>query len=268
MTAIATAQQMVPAPTRQPRRYGLFSVVTPIDTGDAHWMLGGLMADGESCSQPSTADIVCGPTSPAKTPRSWYSDLTGDPWLAYMYETCETVGRVSESAAKLRARFLTAEQSAVELGFEQNVLSTAPSITGTAVPVPEAIGLLETVAAQTYGSQIILHLNALAAQDLAKGALERVGDHLETFSGNVVSIGNYSATGTQAPVVYATGAISLYRSELAEAGPSIASGGQAGTMTNDYYTLIERAYAALVDCFMMSCPAMICGCTTGGGGPV
>jgi hypothetical protein len=261
--AIVNARQTVSAPARQPRRFGLFSVVDIVDSGESHWILSGLTADGEECSRPEGTDILCGPT-PAKSSRSWYSDMDADPWLAYMYETCKTVGRVNESAAKLKARFLASEQSAVETEFQDNVLDAATSL-GTFASPSQAVASLEAEAAAEYGGQITLHLGFLAAsQAFAHAPLTRVGDHLETVGGNLVSIGNYHADhaggSDTAPVVYATGATTLYRSRLAEAGPVLGHAGAQNEYSNDYYVLIERGYAAVVDCFTASAIGTLCDC--------
>jgi len=260
---IANARQTVSAPVRQPRRFGLFSVVETVDSGESHWLLGGLTADSEECSKPLGTSILCGPT-PNKTSRSWYSDLDADPWLAYMFETCKTVGRFDESAAKLKQRFLASEQSAVETEFQDNVLDNAPAL-GAFGSVALAVAALEQEAASEYGGQITLHLGFLAASQAfsGHGGLTRVGDHLETMAGNLVSVGNYHADhagGTDtAPVVYATGATTLYRSTLVETGPVLGTGA-GGLYNNDYFVLIERGYAAVVDCFAASATGTLCDC--------
>jgi hypothetical protein len=261
-TALAGARQSVAAPARTARRFGLLSVAEVVSGGDTHWMLGGLTADGEECSEPLEGDIPCGPST-AKTSRSWYSDLESDPWLAYMYETCKTVGRVNESQAKLRTRFAAAEQSAVEIGFQKHVLLGAYSW-GEQPSIPAAIGRLEQEAGEAYGGQIIIHLPFIAAEVASsQGAFERVDGHLETVAGSRVSIGNYSVSedgGTQdVPVLYATGAVTLYQGNLVETGPVIGYGA-GGAGTNDYYVLAERGYAALVDCFLASATAPLCPC--------
>lgn len=262
--AVANARQAVSAPVRTPRRFGLLSVVETVDSGESHWMLGGLTSDGEECSKPEGTTILCGPT-PNKTSRSWYSDIDADPWLAYMYETCKTVGRFDESAAKLRARFLAAEQSAVETEFQDNVLDPNATALGAFSSVSQAVANLEAFAATEYGGRIILHVGYLAAVEaFGHTGPIRVGDHLETVSGNLVSVGNYHADhsgGTaDAPVVYATGAVTLYRSALAETGPVLGRSGAQNEYSNDYYVLVERGYAALVDCFIASATGPICGC--------
>jgi hypothetical protein len=261
--AVANARQLVAAPVRQPRKFGLFSVVETVDSGEAHWLLGGLTSDGEECSRPEGTSIVCGPTQ-AFSSRSWYSDIEADPWLAYMYETCKTVGRVDESAAKLRSRFLASEQSAVETEFQDNVLDTGTSL-GLFGSVTQAVGALEADAAAEYGGQITLHLGFLAAEEaFSKGGLVRVGDHLETHAGSLVSVGNYHADhaggSATAPVVYATGETVLYRSALVETGPVLGHAGAQNEYSNDYYVLIERGYAALVDCYMASATGTLCDC--------
>lgn len=260
---IANARQTVSAPTRSPRRFGLFSVVDIVDSGEAHWILGGLTADGEECSKPEGTDILCGPT-PAKTSRSWYSDIEADPWLAYMYETCKTVGRYSESAAKLRSRFLASEQSAVETEFQDNVLDLATPL-GAFPSVALAVANLEQNAAAEYGGQITLHMGALAAsQGFGVNGLQRVGDHLETLSGNRVAVGNYhpdhAGGSVTAPVLYATGTTVLYRSALAETGPVLGGSGAQNLYNNDYFALIERGYAAIVDCYSASASGTLCDC--------
>jgi hypothetical protein len=255
---IANARQAVVAPVRTARRFGLFSVVDPVDGGDGHWLMGGLRADGEQCSKPNIGTILCGPTAP-KSSRSWYSDINGDPWLTFMYETCKTVGRVDESAGKLRTRFLAAEQSAAEAGLQANVLNGAVSVGAASTTVAAAIGALEAEAAKEYGGQVILHLPFTVAAEAGRfNLLQRQGDHLETVAGNLVSVGNYLAAadgGSAAiPVLYATGTIALYRGDLVEAGPVV------DRTTNDYFVLVERGYAALIDCFSMKATATLCGC--------
>jgi len=261
--AIANARQKAPAPERQARRFGLLSVANIVDGGDSHWVLGGLVADGEECSKPTGTSIICGPT-PTKSSRSWYSDISADPWLAYMYETCKTVGRVDESAAKLKARFLASESSAVETEFQDNVMDSGTSI-GSFGSVSQAVAHLEDFAATEYGGQIILHLGFLAASEaFGPNGLVRVGDHLETISGNLVSIGNYHADhaggSATAPVVYATGAVSLYRGPLVQNGPVFGGSGAQNLYNNDYFVLIERSYAALVDCLSIHATGTLCGC--------
>src|SRR3982751_4576178 len=149
--AIANARQTVQAPVRKPRRFGIFSAVDLVDGGEAHWMLGGLRADDEECSKPSTTGIVCGRT-PNKSSGSWYSDTEGEAWLAYMFETCKTGGRYSEASAQLKTRFMASEQSSVEAGFQANVLNDAAVVgTGAFASVRQAIARLEEYAAAEYG---------------------------------------------------------------------------------------------------------------------
>ena len=261
--AIVNARQTVSAPVRQPRRFGLFSVVDIVDSGESHWILGGLTADSEECSAPQGTSIVCGPT-PNKTSRSWYSDQDADPWLAYMYETCKTVGRFDESAAKLKQRFLASEQSAAETEFQDNVLDNGTAL-GTFPSVALAVANLEQDAAMNYGGQVTLHMGALAAsQGFGVNGLQRVGDHLETLSGNRVAIGNYhpdhAGGSATAPVIYAAGATTLYRSALVETGPVLGGSGAQNLYNNDYFVLIERGYAAVVDCYMASATGTLCDC--------
>jgi hypothetical protein len=260
--AVANARQSVAAPVRKARRFGLLSSVDVVDGGEAHWMLGGLLADGESCSEPDTVAIGCGPSG-AKTSRSWYTEQHGDPWLAYMYETCKPVGRYSESQAKLKARFLASEQSSAEAGFQDNVLDLTATTVGTGAysTVGLAVAALETKAAMTYGGQITLYLPyAAAAEASQNGYIQQVGDHLETLGGNIVTVGNYhpdhSGGTVLAPVMYATGAVTLYRGPLVESGPAVDLVG----LKNDYYVLVERAYAALVDCLVLKATGTLCGC--------
>ena len=250
---LVDARQTVNAPVRKPRRFGLFSVVTPITGGDTHWLYGGLTADGEECAQPEVGEIACGPSA-NKTSRSWYSDLEGDPWLAYMYETCKTVGRVSEAADKLRARFLAAEQSAVEQGFVSNMLATSGGVSVGGGDVLTTVGALERVAAEQYGGQITLYLTAEQATALGT-YLIRVGDHLETLSGSLVAVGNFDyILGEGGPsAIFASGAVSLYRTDLTVTGPAMGWNHPTGEpfgYTNDYFVLAERAYAAIVDCWV------------------
>lgn len=256
MTVIDNARQTVAAPVRKPRRYGIFSVVTPHDAGDAHWIMGGLTADGEECSKPLAGEITCGPTAQPKSARSWYSDLEGDPWVTYMYETCKTVGRFDEAQSRLRTRFLAAEQSAVENGLKLNVFAGAPTISNSGETIASLIGALEAEAAAEYGGQIILHMGPTAGAEAARfNLLHPVGDHLETVSGNLVSIGNYEGAGLSGTVT-ATGALELYRSSLVEVPPQYGFNNNE----NDYYALIERAYAAVIDCYLMTGTVSLCGC--------
>lgn len=251
-TAVANARQAVSAPVRKARRFGLLSVVDLVDGGDQHWMLGGLTAEGEMCSSPQSGAINCGPSA-AKTDGSWYVDITGDPWLTYMFERCRTVGRFDEASSKVRERFLGAEQSAVERGFADNVLSAAWDL-GAADTVAHAIGMLEAQGGETYGGQLIIHLPFILAEEAQHaGVFERVDGHLETVAGNLVSIGNYLDPTATELTAWATGATTLHRSDLTQVGPNY-------TLNNEYFAIVERAYGALVDCFIASATASLCGC--------
>lgn len=257
-TVIDGARQTVRAPSREARRFGLFSVVTPVTSESAHWMYGGLTADGEECSVPEWGTIDCGPSA-GKSSRSWYSDIEADPWLTYMFETCKAPGRYSEAASRLRTRFLAAEQSAAELGLVSQTLAAAPAVPPIQPTLGGGIAALERDANENYGGRITLYVPPDAALDAAQ-YLIRVGDHLETLSGNFVSVGNYGDGTT----VWASGALALYRSELTLAGPVTGSlftlpDGDGYSRTNDYYVLAERAYTAIVDCWS--------GQTNIGGGP-
>lgn len=248
---IANARQSVDAPVRRSRRFGVFSVVTPVDGADSHWLLGGLLADGEECSKPLSGTILCGPTAP-KTARSWFSDAQGDPWLTYMFETCKAVGRFSEASGKLRTRFLASEQSAVEAGLEASVLAGSTSV-GTATSMAGAIGALEADAGANFGGEIIIWLPfALGEQAVRENLLVRSGDQLETVSGSPVVIGNFPTAGGATKAAYGSGVIDLYRSGLVESGPFLGA-----NLQNDYYTLIERAYGALADCWRAKVTATI-----------
>lgn len=251
VVAVANARQTVKAPERKPRTQGLLQTVEVVDGSEAHWILGGLTADGELCSKPRIGQILCGalPAGQEKTSDSWYTELTGDPWVGYMFEKCRTVGRFEESESKVRERFLASENSAAERGFQTAVLANATALSGgAATSIPQAIAALEASAADLYGAQIVLHIPFIAGAK-AKAVLEWQDDHYETAAGNLAVIGNYLATSnggtTAAPVIYATGAVTLYRSDLITGGPNY-------TAQNEYYTLAERAYAAVIDCFLAS----------------
>lgn len=253
--SVMTAPSFVAPLVVRPPRFGLLSVADVVDDADPHWRFGGVIADGDACTAPSYTQGPCAPTAEDKDIIDTYQWFESPPFGVYVLNGCKTVGRLDDASERARRALERGESFAVERGVQDLVFVPNAEAVGTeAVPIAVGVGMLEDLAAATYGGQITLHMPrsvvTIGGDNLG---VHREGDHLETLLGSLVSAGAYAPeTGpegeTDAPDgqawIWATGQVRLVR------GPIFAAPTTINTQTNDFLALAERMYAPLVDCFV------------------
>lgn len=183
--------------------------------------------------------------------------IVGDPITVYHFFSCRLIGQediVSAGKARASQSLDLGASRAVEEGFQTVFATGAVDISpGTPVGPVYSLGLLEQYAGENYGGRPVIHMDRLMATRLLEdGAIERVGDHLETGLGSLVVAGagyNANASLPAAPGagndwMYATGNVRLWQSNDAHSGIVLDQ-----PMDNGFKALVERKYIPTYECF-------------------
>lgn len=247
----------------QPRTalpYGLFSVLTPRSSGDAHWQ-NGIEWETLTCEPANgISDPSCDPVVPtAGLPKSFEgAGLVGDasPFIVYGSYACSPVGHPVEYAQQRATEHLLArEEARVEQALMTGDLGNggfAPGATpvgGAGLSVARAVAALEGWIATAYGSLGVIHMTRetaliAVAEDVAvvkgNGLFTAIGTPIVAGAGysGADPAGAAPAAGTTN--LYATPALLGYRSEpFAGAEPAAAGFDRS---TNDLFAVAERTY--------------------------
>lgn len=207
----------VDAPVSVPYRFGLFSVVTPRPDAD-QWRMG-VNWLSQGCGQARRTRQTCGVDETAD--RALIADLlcswaSAAPFTVYAYNdegTTDAPGDVARDHALSRLRSGEQEQVEAELWALMDAAVTEVDL--SAKSISHALGYVEQMLAQVYGSEGVIHMSRLTATVLAAGGNLRVeGGRLVTpLSTPIVAGGGYDpmtadvATGR----IYGTGPIVMYR---------------------------------------------------------
>lgn len=251
----------VPAPTRTPREFGLFSVFS-FREGASRWENGVLWTSGTTepaggIGQFSGQDIVEPEAVPIGLPKTLDqgpSTLHADPLTVYGHNKCSPVGfSLDENEEFARRHLLEQEEARIEqalwtgdLGNEPNFSGAngfdSPASLGTQTDARVALALLEGWIAKNYPGKGVIHAGRATASYLSMAAgLEIRGGRLFTALGTPVVAG----AGYGEDKIVVTGAVTGYRSEI------IASSNRAGDLldrgANDLYSIAERMYLIMVD---------------------
>lgn len=208
---------------------------------------------GETVVLTGTADVD--PEYPTKTLPLGLDLVEGFPFIVYESAACGVGFSEAEARTHATERLLRHEQYWVEQRFAATVLNTADTTElngGTALPLAQALGLLEQELADRYGGVGVLHARRNVAAVLAAYGknLERDGDKLLSILDNVWSFGagypHVDPGGGTAPTasqawIYATGPVDIRRSE-----PQIRT--DFSSTRNIRMALAERAYVITADC--------------------
>lgn len=257
----------VPAPARQPHRYGLFSAATIVDTTTPHEQMG-VQWSPLPCDRPDYWPHDC-PTPPdaTKTPTTQPPTQHALPITIYGSFECRLVGySITEATARAREHLTAGEQHAVEYALWTGISNNTPTLTGAdtldlgTASCPAA--LLSLIYAHTdthFVGEPLIHIPR-AAVPWFGDQLVRDNGRLTTKLGTPVAAGagyseaNTGPTGEPAPDgafwVYATGPIVLRRGPIHDV-PTPAHQG-FNTRTNDFTALSERRYLAMWDCLTVA----------------
>lgn len=246
------------APVAAPYRFGLFSAVefAPFNAHDRvgmTWRSDNCAAGDvtiDACKEPGVPDLVaasCGYIG------------TAEAFTAYILDEDSLAGlSLAEHEAQARARFLIAEQSAVEIHVGGEIAADA-ALAGSLIDVSSMssaslsdtyLAMLATVEEQLVlltGAEGVIYMSRFAAASLS-GELVANGGMLRTKLGTPVAamagfgaVANTARTGDE---MYATGPVKAARSEVdiynGTAGENLA--------INDASIIAERTYAFGWDC--------------------
>jgi hypothetical protein len=259
------------APDPSPVPFGLFSVAD-VRPGGARTLFGRVF-DTDACQSSAEAGAWCDPDADDKIVTDATYRVSSRPFTVYTLLRCRLLGSrdIPSRAAAIAAN---SEERAVERAFMAHVLSAdldptggtdrATDITptpGTAVCPELGVALLEGFMGRVYAGLPVLHVPRTLGSLLGTmGALVRNGNRLETVQRTPVASGtgydgewNIGPDGTAVDPadgtywLYATGVVELERGEEQRSGlvPVRAAG---GGYENEGDSLIERAWAANVDC--------------------
>lgn len=278
---------IVPAPSVQPYRYGLFSVAAMVEPpADTRWEACGVTYVPASCGPARTWSVECDDSPPEKDPVDRACPVEGTPFLVYAAADCDYVGSSFEEQSQIARDALTiGEQRAVEEALWTGNLGNVPSLAGAcgscddspgadpgdcctvlntipgadgALSITAGLAALEEYAGQHYGGTPVIHSPRGAAAFASSANLLCVcGDASQktTVLGSPWAFyggsDNTGPGGEPAPEgtmwMYATGAVTIRRSEVFT-NPGNES--QAlSTRDNSTFVVAERIYTVTTECF-------------------
>lgn len=296
---MANGRRLVPGPLFTPRSYGLWSVVQVPAAQADHWEMGityEVTCPAASLTyDPCLAVTGVGgspPPPPSKAATSEHALRGATPFTVYEEIDCAPIGFYDNATAKASDALTRSEMRQVEAAFwtgkaanqqvvwphlaaqspfveiDGTVMQTA-AVTGYGAPVDivEGLGTLENLLADCYDGVGVIHVPAeLLPLMAAWNQIERSGAQLRTKAGNLVALGaGYSGTGPDGQQtanvswIYATGAITGYRSEI-RAFPADQSFDRS---VNTVKAIAERTYLLSWDCCHYAVPISRGGIITG-----
>lgn len=286
---MAGPRLIVNPPTFTPSPYGLLSVAQQVTADGPHWQNG--VTWQTSCPSPlsrSTYDeciVVTGsggaspPEPAAKIDNVDMLYRGATPFTVYAKFDCALSGM--EDALKIAANALAQGESwHVERSFwtgladgrvvvfphlaadtevvdPQSIELQSPAsvvITGGAVDVATALGLLESALADCYNGVGVIHMPVKALPTFqAHGLVVPQNGKLRTLNGNLVAVGGgYPGTSPSGVTtaadeawIYATGAVFMYRGDVQIPSDKVSS---INRTTNTREMIAERTYVLGWDC--------------------
>lgn len=267
MAVITTNHELVPTPSPQRLRYGLFNAATITEGMSPRVIASGFQFATPDCGVARLYDSSCAPgDSDAKTFDEGLDYLAADPFWVYSTRQCGLVGHTpAEFTETVRRRLMGGEQTQVEAAlWGGTVPPVDPNLTGhvgTVTVVPTAPGAGAAIAAleesfySAYGYVGTIHVNTAAYAAAAYSNLVEHGDggKLVTPLGSTWSFGaGYGITGPAgaAPAAghvwaFMTPYVWIQRSVIiAQDDPR----SFVDRAANQFMGLAERVYAATWTC--------------------
>lgn len=261
--AVLTGPIIIPNPTPQVLRYGLFTVAVGPTELPNHAADGGVQWLSTSCGSATGYEIVCLDSLTEKGPFTDGTTVaTATPFAVLAGFECAPVGFTSVERTRFALEKLVAtEQSAVEEIFSEGTFGASPSLSnntpaatnvGPAVGMVEAVSQLEEAFYATYGYPGVIHLPFAASAFAQESNVMTLQNKIwRTALGTAVSIGNYSglAPAGGAPVagatwVYITPPVAIWRSSDPFITPLE---GALNRETNEVTMFAEREYVVAFD---------------------
>lgn len=236
--------------TRQPRPFGLFSVLTFRPDTEGRWQ-NGIEWEPLGCRPASGfGDVDCDPETPVvgDFPKKFIPGAPemgeATPFHVYGSYECTPVGNTLQYAQdRATENLLTREEARVEQAIATGDLGSNSfndvdaSATFTAVTLEDAILRVEKYLAAVYGSQGVIHLSLTdAAKAIADEGIVVKGNVLQTVLGTPVVAG----VGYEDGVVHGTSPLVGYRSEPFPAADPVEAGFDRNK--NNLQAVTERGY--------------------------
>lgn len=280
--AVDLARVPVSSPTFTPLSFGLLSAAEIVTEGGTKWELG-IDLTPNACEEAGTTVAPCPtPTSITKAPNITGVDNRGaEAFTVFAEIICNPVGFDDvEFQDRTVAALTNGEGRAVERVFwtgaaggttiEPHLAANAESIdargfvmqtaatvvTGSAMNVTRAIGLLEGALSNCYGGEGVIHVPREALAHLSAATLiYRDGQRLRTQGGNIIAA--YSPNLRTGPAgtnpaaandfwFYATGAVNIRRSGVRVIGADMTAA--LNRSENTIVMIAERTYVINWDC--------------------
>lgn len=204
----------------------------------------------------TTPTVTIGTTTPGvrtpKTLSSYGNTATATPFTVYVMEQCRTVAQMSTAQARAVRVLNLNEEAGVEKELWTRIAAAATDITGTVASPEVSLAMLEEAIGNQYAGQPTIHASINLASYLAtKGAIEKVGNHMETKIGSEVVVGRgYPRTGPGGVPAVGSEWLMASGTPIVERGTAMVKGPMIvqSPLDNTQVVLAERVYVAGYDC--------------------
>lgn len=254
----------IPAAAVEPFGFGLLSVADEVvPPGNQHWQLYGLTHPTDGCVltggvEPLPCPVPAQPPAPLD-PVKGVDYVRTSPLQVYDSASC-ALGLV-DGRVRAERRLALHEQVHVERQVDELLLRPgAVDLTaGVALPVAEAVSVIEDAIAGRYGGHGVLHVPRKAYGVLVERRqlhLDDTGRRLRTMLGNRAAIGAGYAGASPAGVAAPAGQVWLYATGPARYAVSEVLVGEpdAGRdlRTNEQLVRVDRWFAVTLDCLRVA----------------
>lgn len=303
---MTNARFYVDAPAHVALPYGLNSVVEWREPGNSHWKMGitwqSLCGGGGTTYDPCAAVTGSPPVTagnpPAKADNIDRVNRGATPFTVFAELDCSTVSFYEESEDQIRQALLQSEPWQLERVFwtgnaggqvvafphlaanaqinDASADSATPIIlqqaatvvTGSAVDVVEALGMLERAMGDCLTGTGVIHVTADLLPHLdAWNLVKKVGNRLVTLAGNYVAVGSgYRGTAPDGSTpqvgrswMYGTGPVFGYKSDVTVFPRS----STVDRSVNTVKAIAERTYLLGYDCCLLAIQTSTGGVSSG-----
>ena len=247
------------APTGVPYRYGLFSAID-FDSIGAHDRVG-MTWRSDGCQRAGvTLDACKQPAIPPLTASDCGFTGTAPPFTVYILDEDSIAGvSIADHEAQARARFIAAEQWAVEehiagqLAIDAIAAGTIVDVSAAGAKAPSDPYLLmlaqvESQLALLTGNEGVIYMSRFGAAALETSLVRSNGMMRTTLGTPVVAMGGWPGiTANTLPTgdaIYATGPVKASRGEIEVLNGTAGE----GLAINDVSIIAQRTYAFGWDC--------------------
>lgn len=262
---VVMGRRQVASPTVRPLPYGLLAAATVVDDADVH-LQAGVEYETLNCGSAHLTAAECFTGAPAGA----LVDDDGMPWtegdgfMVYALHTCRVpAGGYADAERAARAKLAAGEGRAIEERFGLSVLadpagSDLTPTPGTALPLLDAVAMVEEWAGVNYSGPPVLHVARSTGTMLTNRAgagVAPVSGRLETVQGSVVASGPGYLAASRAAIsgvtpdagerwLFVTGAVQVYRGQAQVTDPVVG----LASPRNEVGIIAQRPVAVTAEC--------------------